>query len=309
MFAGDPDLRERAEAAAGPPVPEANPSATFAPTAPTVLVPGVPPPYPVGAAEETLVRAPGGMPAGQETVVRPPAAADEETVVRPPTAADETMLRVPGGGPLPDETMVRAPRPPAPYPPPASVPPPPAGPPPTFAAPVPAPPPPLPPPPPSTSWTNTQIATPVYTPPKAPRRKRRLAPLLLVLLLLIAGAAGGYLFLQRQHGLGPGPALVVQSVSAGVDPATPGHCPQARWNFSGTIRTNGGEGTVKYEWIRPDGQHDQGQDPVNSGQTEDHPSLIFTLNSDHAFSGDAILHVTSPVDLSSAPVTVTIACP
>jgi hypothetical protein len=107
------------------------------------------------------------------------------------------------------------------------------------------------------------------------------------------------------------PPLAVTSVKAAVAPADGvGHCPHATMSFRGTISTNGGAGTVTYQWLRPDGQLGAaGRASLPRGRHETTVTLTYDYNGSGPASGVAALHVLGPADVYSPPVRVAYACP
>ncbi|MEA2684451.1 MAG: eukaryotic-like serine/threonine-protein kinase [Chloroflexota bacterium] len=314
-------------AAAAPPAPVASPVAPVTPPAIAaesaaaaaasatatgdITVPSGPPPalspqqWTISPLDNTAF-----MAGGDETVVRPTAdmAADETVALPGVPASDETMVQgapppmdetlVMGGG-AGDETVVR---PPAPMPPqsihagqptgaPAFVP----GPPPPPAAPA------------SATFSVPQVAAPVYKPPKPPRRKGRLRRLLLPLVVLVIIGAAGFYFVTRNGG----PALLATAAEASVQPPKGGgHCPKATYLFVGKIRTNGGAGTIKYQWTQPDGSAAQPTEQlVAKGDGVITVTLSFTYTGDGSTDGDAFLTVLSPNKVDSNHVAVQYRCP
>jgi hypothetical protein len=106
-------------------------------------------------------------------------------------------------------------------------------------------------------------------------------------------------------------SLAVTSVKAAVAPADGvGHCPHATLTFRGTISTNGGAGTVTYQWLRPDGQLGAaGRARLAAGRRETTVTLSYDYDGSSPASGVAALHVTGPVDVYSPPVKVAYVCP
>jgi len=260
-----------------------------APPAPVVVAAAATPPMPMtispldttalmAGSEDTLVQSP---PIGaDQTVVRPLA---DETVVQAGTM-DETVVQPaaqsmhpgqPGGAP----PFVPPPRPAA------------------LPAPV--------------AFAVPQVSAPVYKPPAA--RKKKSSPLRLLLpLLLVLALAGGAFYLYNK--VFSGPALAVTSVTAEVTHGSigvVGHCPEAAFDFTGTIVTNGGRGDLTYMWVQPDGTLAPATtQTVAKGQTSIPVSLHFSYRGNGSARGAKTqLKVVSPSPVDSNVVPVQYRCP
>jgi hypothetical protein len=274
--------------------------------------------------------------AGDETMLVPPApeAGDETVIVGGnPGPGDETVVlgagAASGSATLPAYAAAAQPFPPPPPPPPPA---PPTSPPaatsdsaPTSGAPgyaEHANPPgfaPLPAavgagggPPSAGSFVAPQMAPPVYQPPKTvdPEAHSRRGPALIVALvcLVLIGAAG-YLAVTRFHVLGRELPLTVSSASAIVDKST-GKCPSHTYIFTGKVKSNGAGGKLTYDWVKPDGTtSDNASATIPSGENESIFTLQFTFQGNGHTTGDAVLHVSSPSNIKSAPVHVDYVCP
>ncbi|HXM54178.1 MAG TPA: hypothetical protein VOB72_02225, partial [Candidatus Dormibacteraeota bacterium] len=109
----------------------------------------------------------------------------------------------------------------------------------------------------------------------------------------------------------PAPVVSVTAISAVADP-TGGtvHCPGGSVTLRATLATNGAAGTIRYEWLRPDGQRaGAGQVAVRAGQRSATIAQEFPFAGSAPAQGVAALHVLSPFDAYSEPVRITYACP
>jgi hypothetical protein len=320
-WAGDSDLSAVATAAAplAPVIPapgDASTSATATQAPPMVALPGAPPtpPPPPGASGSMWTISPVDttalMAGSEETLVRPGNQAPDETVALPATGAgDETMVQagglpdetvVLGGRGAPDETVVQAPQSmhrDQPTGAPAFVPPPTAPMPAPAAVPT------------SASFVVPQVQAPVYKPPQAKRsggfgRFVRNLLILLVVVVLIAG--GAFYFINKNLG----PTVAVTAVEAGTSQPV-GHCPSTTFLFTGKIHTNGGGGSITYQWTQPDGTKAAStEQQVDKGANEVTVTLQFTYSGNGSADGNqAQLKVLKPSTVDSNTVPVQYRCP
>lgn len=144
---------------------------------------------------------------------------------------------------------------------------------------------------------------------RVPRGRWRLPAALGVAGILLAAFAG----LQLLGRAGPAAPLPLQvtGVTAATVPADgTGHCPQAVITLHATIRTNGGAGTIRYEWLQPDGRPSgPGQVAVAAGRRSAAVSLGLAYRGGQPAQGVAALHVLGPDDVYSAPLPVSYRCP
>jgi hypothetical protein len=137
---------------------------------------------------------------------------------------------------------------------------------------------------------------------KARRRRRWLGT---VLLLAAAAGAAAYLLLHRSSQT-PAPTLAVTGVTAKA-PATAG-CGQTV-TVSGAIVTNGGEGTVAYQWTRSDGLPSPVQQlRTTADQTRYPVSLLWTISGRGRLTGVATLTVSSPAGAAPASAQFQYSC-
>jgi serine/threonine-protein kinase len=280
-WAGESDLSTVAGALAPPPPTPQSPADRTTNTAAAAAA--------IGAMPQPPVPVPDGP---------PPASSPQQWTISPVdttafmAGSEETIVQ---GGPQlnqTDETVVQPPPPPPP-PPPVQMPVP-------AAIPVPAA------MPNAAAFSVPQVSGPVYKPPKAPK-KRRLGRTLVLLILLAIIALGAFLVISRNSG----PAVAVTAAEARVQaPQGGGHCPSATYVFLGTIRTNGGAGDIRYQWIQPDGTPASVTDQsVDKGQGAITVSLSFTYSGNGSTSGTARLKVLKPQAVDSNPVAVQYRCP
>ncbi|GIH69725.1 protein kinase family protein [Sphaerimonospora thailandensis] len=134
-----------------------------------------------------------------------------------------------------------------------------------------------------TSTVHTQVIG------DAPRRRKRrttvwAGPLLLAMLI-----AAVILWL-RMSPLGPDLAVLKVDVKP---PKKTVRC-GGRADFVGVVTTNGGRGTIRYEWLRSDGQKIEQEQSVGSGTTSLDFPLHWTVKGSGSFRGTATLRVLSP---------------
>ena len=151
-----------------------------------------------------------------------------------------------------------------------------------------------------------QVAIPTY-------RRARFGTIAAVagVIALVAGAAvATYLFVAR-GATSPEARLAVQSIDVRVDPPNAqGSCPSAQFAFTASIKTNGARGTIRFQWMQPDGQlGPQSSVDLPAGTPEAIERLQFTYSRSGPTAGTAVLHVLSPDDIRSQPVAVRLTCP
>jgi len=103
--------------------------------------------------------------------------------------------------------------------------------------------------------------------------------------------------------------LSVAGATVSVD-SMDGTCPNARFVFTASIDTNGGAGTLRLQWLQPDGNRTdtetlevaEGQDPVTA-------LLQFDVTGGQPLSGTAQLEVLSPQQVTAEPVGINYSCP
>ncbi|MEA2645957.1 MAG: eukaryotic-like serine/threonine-protein kinase [Chloroflexota bacterium] len=163
------------------------------------------------------------------------------------------------------------------------------------------------------------IELPVYTPVRPARSNGRLARVgLAALLVVLVGAAGTVLYLRFGNqvpasAIGPSApaALQVTAVTLALEPGAPevGRCPSAAFRFISHIRTNGGAGELKYQWIAPDGTAQPTRTAtLQANQVDVESTFEFDYAARKAFSGKAILRVLAPNTMDSAPVAIRYTC-
>ena len=93
------------------------------------------------------------------------------------------------------------------------------------------------------------------------------------------------------------PRLRIESVALTTDPAS-GRlaCPGGAFTFIGSIRTNGGPGTIVVSWLPPAGGATSPKPiKVTAGQTRLTARLVIRLHGSRAFTGPGVLRVLKPV--------------
>lgn len=107
------------------------------------------------------------------------------------------------------------------------------------------------------------------------------------------------------------PPLAVTAITAAVEPiGGQVHCPHATVTLRATLATNGVPGTIRYEWLRPDGQPGEtGRVTVRGGQHSTTVRLAVDYDGSKTAGGVGALHVVSPASVYSEPLHVTYSCP
>jgi hypothetical protein len=157
---------------------------------------------------------------------------------------------------------------------------------------------------PAPSFSGPQWFT---APAPAPQRRSGLPWLIMGALALAAVVAAGVVLLLSRNSSGP--ALTVTGVVAVAQPGSVG-C-DSDVHVSGTVTTNGGKGTLDYQWFR-DGQPVTGDIlhmPVDKDQTQVHlPDLTLTTNGKGTFTAKVVLTVITPAGSSPGTTTFKYAC-
>ena len=146
--------------------------------------------------------------------------------------------------------------------------------------------------------------------PNLPRRsggRRRL--LLAAGLVLAAALAGAALLADRRQPSADEP-LAVTAVRVAVDPADGvGRCPAQRFEFTATVETNGGAGTLRSVWVRPDGREAEPSTlDVSAGQRRVTVVLAVDVSGELPLSGAASLRVLEPAPQSASSPPVQYSC-
>jgi hypothetical protein len=145
---------------------------------------------------------------------------------------------------------------------------------------------------------------PVAVVPARPRRRSHAR-------LWVAGAigaavltAGGGVWLRHPGEGEQAHGLEVRTVRVEVDPPSgAATCPHARFVFTAIVATNGSHGTLRLQWVRPDGEGTAVRAvEVIDGQTEIRAELPFTVRGPTPLQGTAELKVLSPQALSGRRV-------
>jgi transcriptional regulator with XRE-family HTH domain len=144
-------------------------------------------------------------------------------------------------------------------------------------------------------------------------RARRRLPLLelAVATLAVAAVAAGVLLLLRPGQTdASGAPLQVTGVRVRIDEAAVQHCPAATFTFRGAVEVGPGAGTLTYHWVRPDGSAGPATSlRVPAGTREVDVTLSVGYQGSQPANGAALLAVTGPSSVLSAPVAVAYACP
>lgn len=174
---------------------------------------------------------------------------------------------------------------------------------------------------PGTRLPSRQLDPPVFNPRRTFRRWLLVSGG--VLILLVAGGLGVLLTrssigrpsvarVRRTAAPPPvsvAPTLSISGVAASASPIGVLHCPSAAVVFSGRISTNGGPGTLIYQWRYPTGAPSAVVHlVVPAHQSTVLISLNYTFSGRGAFRGQVFLHVLAPDNVYSQPVPVTYAC-
>ncbi|MEW2518471.1 hypothetical protein [Actinacidiphila alni] len=137
-------------------------------------------------------------------------------------------------------------------------------------------------------------------PPGPVRRRRALGGWALPVLVLLGALA--FLLWQRW----PGPSVRVDAVSVRSGAAVQGCHSTAK--VTGTLRTGGGAGTVRYRWRRSDGTvSDELTQHVGKGRRSTEVTLLWSFDGRGSFAATATLEVLGP-QRRSASGTFTYRC-
>jgi serine/threonine-protein kinase len=143
-----------------------------------------------------------------------------------------------------------------------------------------------------------------------PRRRLTLVAGGALVVVAIAAVAGVRLLLAPAAPAAE-PPLAVTAITAAADPADGvGHCPAATITVHATVMTNGAPGTVRYEWLRPDGTAaPAGSVALRRGDRSAAVDLPLAYSGRVPAQGVAALHVLSPAGVYSEPLRVSYDCP
>lgn len=162
------------------------------------------------------------------------------------------------------------------------------------------------------SATPLPAHLPAASPTAPPRERRRPSRsrrarlrLVLALVAVVGLSAAVALAVSRLSGEA---ALAVVSVDVAVAPDRD-TCPRARYDFTAIIRTNGSAGTLRLQWVRPDGAVlPERELTLSSGQREVTARLEFTMSGRSSLEGEGRIVVLSPGSDAGA-AEVSYACP
>ena len=106
------------------------------------------------------------------------------------------------------------------------------------------------------------------------------------------------------------PQLVLGNITTAVTPADgQGRCPAADFEFSARLRTNGEAGTVRLQWLLPDGRITA---PVTlqarAGQRAMSADLRFAVTGEQPLNGPAVLRVLAPESREARTPTINYRC-
>lgn len=153
------------------------------------------------------------------------------------------------------------------------------------------------------------VEPPVYRPPARRRGSLRVRPVWLaaagtVLVLAVAGV------LLSARDTGPR-SLDLRGATVTVSPANGvGRCPRAHYDFVARIATNGARGTLRIQWVQPDGQRTAvSMVRVRAGQEQVIARLQFDVTGDSTLHGAAVLRVLTPREYATPPVAISYDCP
>ena len=109
---------------------------------------------------------------------------------------------------------------------------------------------------------------------------------------------------------GPGAPLAVEHVTLRADPESGvGRCPDARFEVTAAIATNGSPGVLEWQWTQPDGRTSEVQHvEVLAGQQVVSAQLKFEVRGARPLHGQAVLNVLMPAHVSSVGLDVTYVC-
>ncbi|HEY7199358.1 MAG TPA: serine/threonine-protein kinase [Candidatus Dormibacteraeota bacterium] len=137
-------------------------------------------------------------------------------------------------------------------------------------------------------------------------------PIAVAAIGVLAAAAVFVAARTREAPPAAGAGLAVTAITAGVEPAGGAvHCPRATVTLRAAVATNGSAGTLRYEWLRPDGWRvgGGGQVAVHDGQRSAAVTTSVDFDGNAPAQGVVALHVLSPASVYSQPLAVTYACP
>jgi hypothetical protein len=128
--------------------------------------------------------------------------------------------------------------------------------------------------------------------------------------LLVVMAAVGLLVWKpwetKPQAKQPSENLVLTGVTAAVSPRS-GGC-GTTFHFTGKVAVARGAGALTFEWMKPDGATTDRTTAIERLGSRYQPSLEYSLRGPGHLSGDAVLVVSKPVQLRSAPVHIDYAC-
>jgi eukaryotic-like serine/threonine-protein kinase len=123
--------------------------------------------------------------------------------------------------------------------------------------------------------------------------RRRRTPLWATAALVSAAVAAMGVVLVLRHPQETPQRLEVRTVRVDVDPRSgTATCPRGRFVFTATVLTNGSPGTLRLQWVQPDGDTTAPREvTVEGGQTQIRAELPFTVRGPKPLVGAAELRV------------------
>lgn len=158
----------------------------------------------------------------------------------------------------------------------------------------------------------TQVKVPIYRPPRragisGPRRRGFIA---LIAAVIIGAGAAGYLWHRRPATKVRAPQPFGVSAVKLAGPTTALHCPAAVLRLHASVTLHGDGGTLRYDWLLPDGTTSAPQSvTVSAGQTSASITLTYTMSGGGRRHGIAALHMLAPSTINSTPIQVQYLCP
>jgi serine/threonine protein kinase len=162
---------------------------------------------------------------------------------------------------------------------------------------------------PTTRVAPSPLAAPGPKSGLSPRRRRRHRKTLLAAAALFVAGLGALLAVLLGSTSSKPDPLSVSGASVRTS-AGAGRCPRATWTFTADISLNGGRGTLKLRWLRPDGQPTTPQAlPVAAGERTARVELRFAVTGSRPLQGQATLQILDPIHRSAVSPVINYTCP